>query len=65
MGAYRADLVLGEGFLANPNLSLDEFLAIRFEEAETSQNLWNNPCTPREIHQIYKHRIDNVDKAAN
>jgi hypothetical protein len=65
MCAYRADLVLGEGFSANPNLSPDEYLAIRIQEGETSQNLWNNLCTPREIHIIYKHRIDNVDKAAN
>ena len=66
MDAYRTALVLGEGFAANPNLSLDEYLAIKIEEGETSQNLWNNPSTPPEkIYVIYKHRIDDIDEAAN
>ncbi len=29
MEAYRTALVLGEGFAANPNLGLDEYLAIK------------------------------------
>jgi DNA-binding transcriptional LysR family regulator len=66
MEAYRTAVVLGEGFAANPNLSLDQYLAIKLEEGETSQNLWNNPSAPPEkIYVIYKHRIDEIDEAAN
>jgi hypothetical protein len=63
---YRTYLDLGEGFAANPNLSLDEYLAISLEEGETLQNFWNNPSTPPEkIYVIYKHRINEIDEAAN
>ena len=66
MEAYRTALVLGEGFAANPNLGLDEYLAIKIDQGETAQNLWNNPSTPPEkIYVIYKHRINDIDEAAN
>ena len=66
MDAYRTALSLGEGFAANPSLTVDEFLAIKLEAGETSQNLWNNPSTPPEkIYEIYKHRSDEIDEAAN